>query len=111
MAISHLIKIREGCSYGGNNKSISIVYVFLCVLKIKYLLIDNEEDTDFRLIHDLTDKHELQLKNYHLKNISQRRNIDDWSGLKVKVMEVVCKPEETLTDDRIHELLEVIKRP
>ena len=111
ISISHLIKIREGCGWGGNRKSISIVYAFLCNLKIKYLLIDSEEHTDFRLIHDLTDKHKLQLKNYHLKNISQRRNIDDWSGLEAKVMEVVCKPEEKLDDDRIHELLEVIKTP
>lgn len=110
LPISHLIKIREGCGMGGNRKSISIVYAFLCDLRIKYLLVDNEEHTDFELIHQLASKHNINLKNYHLRNISQRRNIADWSGFNAKVMKVVFNEDESLNDDRINELLKIIKK-
>ena len=109
LRISHLIKICEGCGMGGNRKSISIVYAFFCDLSIKYLLVDHEEHTDFELIHHLANKHNLQLKNYHLRNISQKRNIADWSGFRAKVMKVVCNAEESLNDDRIREMLQIIK--
>ncbi|MBE7634092.1 DUF7663 domain-containing protein [Tenacibaculum finnmarkense] len=41
LPISHFIKVREGCGFGGNRKSISIVYAFLADLKTKYLLVDS----------------------------------------------------------------------
>ena len=38
--ISHFVKVREGCGFGGNKKSISIAYAFLSNFKTKYLLVE-----------------------------------------------------------------------
>ncbi|MCD8445151.1 DUF7663 domain-containing protein [Tenacibaculum finnmarkense] len=112
LPISHFIKVREGCGFGGNRKSISIVYAFLADLKTKYLLVDTEEHTDFYLIKHLARKHKIQFKNYDLKNISQRSNIANWSDFNVKVLQVVkvnCKESQSMDDNRIKELLGIIK--
>jgi hypothetical protein len=70
--ISHLIKVREGCGWGGNKKSISIAYAFLSALETQYVLIDREEDTDFALVESIKAKHKLTLLEYDLSRLSSR---------------------------------------
>lgn len=80
--ISFLVKVREGCGFGGNRKSISVVYAFLSVLKTKYILIDTEEHTDFEIINQLKKKHNLSPLEYELKKTGL---INSWSGFKVNI--------------------------
>lgn len=67
--ISHLVKVREGCGFGGGRKSISLAYAFLSTLNTQYLIADREEHTDFELIEELKNKHKLQLYDYTTETI------------------------------------------
>jgi hypothetical protein len=107
--LSHFIKVREGCAWGGNRKSISLAYAFLGELQVKYLLIDNEEHTDRELINTISQKHNINPKKYELKNASQRRNISNWSGLSVKVLDVILSPEDKLSNEDFEKILIKIK--
>lgn len=108
--LSHFIKVREGCGMGGNRKSISIVYAFLGELKVKHILVDSEEHTDKELINYISCKHDIIPIKYELKNPSQRRNIADWSGFSVKVLDVKLMTENSLTNDDLDEILNKIRR-
>jgi len=107
--LSHFIKVREGCAWGGNRKSISLAYAFLGELQVKYLLIDNEEHTDREIINTISQKHNINPKKYELKNASQRRNISSWSGLSVKVLDVILSPEDKLSNEDFEKILIKIK--
>jgi hypothetical protein len=83
--ISHFVKVREGCGFGGNRKSISIVYAFIAKLGIKYLFIDNEEHTDFELVNRIKRRYRVENCSCELNYIN---SIDNWSGNNVNVFEV-----------------------
>jgi hypothetical protein len=83
--VSHLVKVREGCGFGGNNKSIAIAYAFLSELRTQYLIIDTEEHTDFSLIRKIQRNYHLDLKKYSLLPLSV---LDPWSCFQVKVFAV-----------------------
>ena len=103
--LSHFIKVREGCGMGGNRKSISIAYAFLGELKVKHILVDNEEHTDKELINSISHKNNLRPIKYDLRNPSQRRNISDWSGLSVKVLDVILTHEAPLSNEDLDRIL------
>jgi hypothetical protein len=103
--LSHFIKVREGCGLGGNRKSISIAYAFLGELKVKHILIDNEEHTDKELINSITHKHNIRPIKFDLRNPSQRGIISDWSGYRVKVLDVTLTPEAPLSNEDLDRIL------
>jgi hypothetical protein len=107
--LSHFIKVREGCAWGGNRKSISIAFAFLGELKVKHILIDNEEHTDKELINSISHKHNLQPIKFDLKNAAQRRNIANWSGISVKVLDVILMPETSLNNEDLDRILQIIR--
>ncbi len=84
--ISHFVKVREGCGFGGNRKSISIVYAFIAKLGIKYLFIDNEENTDLELVNRIKIRHRVENCSCELEFII---SINNWSGFTVNIFEVV----------------------
>lgn len=104
ISISHLVKVREGCGFGGNRKSISLVYAFISNLKTKYLLVDSEEHTDFKVIHQLQHKHNISPLLYDL---IKTNSIDSWSGFYVNVFSVLHR-EEQLDDDKLSKILNII---
>lgn len=106
--VSHIVKVREGMAWGGNRKSISIGYAFLSRLNTRYLLIDNRVDIDFELLNNIRDKHQLDLKNFRLINVAQRRNIADWSGYSVTVMGVEILDDEH-SDEKFTINLDIIR--
>lgn len=108
--ISHLIKVREGCTYGGNEKSISVAYAFLGALNLKYILVDNEAEIDKELINQISQKHDLSPLNYTLKNSKKIYKINDWSGLIVRVFELYVTPKTILAENNLHEILKQIKK-
>jgi hypothetical protein len=109
ISLSHFIKVREGCGMGGNRKSISIAYAFLGELKVKHILVDNEEHTDRSLINSINIRHNIQPIKFELRNPAQRRNISDWSGLCVKVLDVILLPEDKLSNEDFEKILIKIK--
>jgi hypothetical protein len=109
ISLSHFIKVREGCGMGGNRKSISIAYAFLGELKVKHILVDNEEHTDRSLINSINIRHNIQPIKFELRNPSQRRDISDWSGFSVKVLDVILSPEDKLSNEDFEKILIKIK--
>lgn len=85
--ITHFVKVREGCGFGGNRKSISIAYAFIAKLGIKYLFVDNFNDnTDFELVDRIKRRHLIENCSCELNYIN---SIDSWSGFSVNVFEVL----------------------
>jgi hypothetical protein len=90
--ISHFVKVREGCGFGGNKKSISLVYPFLGILRAKHILVDDSVRIDNELVCSISKQLQINPVRYVLKNTS-KRNIYDWSGLRVKVFDVIIQNE------------------
>lgn len=95
--VSHIVKIREGCGFGGNRKSISLAYAFLSQLKTKYLVVDNEEHFDWELKRTFERRHRSSLKRFDLAKISE---LASWSGFQVQIFKVTHS-REPLTNERI----------
>lgn len=106
ISISHLIKVREGCGFGGNRKSISVAYAFLSLLKTKYLIVDTEEHTDFKIIHRLKTKHNISPLVYDL---DKQHLINSWSGFNVNVFSVSYRQQQ-LDDVGLKQVLNTITR-
>jgi hypothetical protein len=49
LRVSHLFKLREGCGFGGNRKSVAVVYGFLGLMGCRFLLCDQEVHFDWDL--------------------------------------------------------------
>jgi hypothetical protein len=84
--ISHLVKVREGCGFGGNRTSISFVYYLLSALQTQFLLVDNRLDGVLYLGQILKRKYNLFPLHYTPKQLSA---IPSWSGMHVKVFEII----------------------
>jgi hypothetical protein len=82
LRISHIVKVRDGCGFGGNRKSTSFVYAFLSVMKTKYLLIDTQVDFSISHLKFYVNKYNLDLFSYDLNHCAE---IISWSGFKVQV--------------------------
>ena len=84
--ISHFVKVREGCGFGGNKKSISIVYAFMAKLGIKYLFVDNEEHTDFQLIDKIRRRNRIGNISSDIQYVN---SIENWSNMLVNIYKVI----------------------
>jgi hypothetical protein len=62
------------------------------------------------LIKSISRKHDLQPRKYELKNISQRRDILDWSGYRVKVLDVVLTDNEKMSEEDLYKVIEIIRK-
>ena len=109
ISISHIVKVCEGMAWGGNKESISICYAFLSRLRTKYLLIDNRVDFNLRLIRVIRGKHSIELRNFKLINIADRRNVRNWSHRCVAVMRVEIL-DQLYTTKKFNENLELISK-
>lgn len=110
ISISHIVKVREGLGYGGNNKSITIAYAFLSNLKTQYLLVDDEGEPDPEVIIRIKNKHFLDFKNFNLINLPNRRNITGWSAYNVIVFQVENLLHEAYSDESFTNNLEIIRK-
>jgi len=101
--VTYIVKVREGCGYGGNRKSVSNIYPYFSVLKTEYLIADDkilfdESDLDMAL--------RKKLRNYELIELKPNRPINPmirWSDFQVHVYKVEIK-EGLLTKERIEEI-------
>jgi len=86
ITITHFVKVRGGCGFGGNRKCISVFYSLLGHVGVKYLLVDNEIHY-CRITHD---KMALNIMNHHKRyKLSNIGTTLSWSGYKVKAFEVI----------------------
>ena len=118
--ISHIVKVREGCGFGGNKKSITLAFAFFSVLNTKYLITDYEVHfypwEDAELIEEIAENSCLNLKtdlkDYELEELRPIRQITNpiiWSDRHVKIYKVTNK-EKPLTLSRIKEILKPIEQ-
>lgn len=56
LSVTHLVKVRQGCGFGGCRKCISMLYALLANIGIKYLLIDEEIWFDLPSHHRLASR-------------------------------------------------------
>jgi len=87
--VSHLVKVCEGCGFGGCRTSISCVYAWLGSLGTEYLLVDDEIHF-CRVTHDgLAARFGPNQENYTLEPLAL---IGRWSGFRVRAFRVA--PDE-----------------
>jgi hypothetical protein len=96
ISITHMVKVREGCGFGGNRKSITIAYAFAPRIGFKYLFIDSETHTDFSLTAQLALKISNPLSCFDIQLITI---IGEWSGFQVNLFRVDCCDDSKQEDD------------
>lgn len=104
LRISHLVKIREGCGFGGNRKSISVVYSLLAHIGVRYLLVDDE-------IHYCRETHARIARTFRIDHpgftLEHLAGPNKWSGFEANVFRV--NPSGTfLTRDSLNDILRTI---
>jgi hypothetical protein len=89
LAITHFVKVRQGCGFGGCRKCISVFYSLLANAGVKYLLVDGEvhycQETHARLASQFHIMH----KNYKLLSIGIPLK---WSDYRVRAFKVEPLP-------------------
>lgn len=89
LPITHFVKVRQGCGFGGCRKCISVFYSLLANIGVKYLLVDAEVHYCHETHAQLSRRFLIRHKNYKLMTIGTRLN---WSGYYVKAYKVVTTP-------------------
>lgn len=88
LKITHFIKIREGCGFGGNRKSITAIYSLLGNLGVKWLIVDGE-------IHYCSMTHDRISRDFHI--FPQRFSLQPigselhWSGYYTRAFKVISE--------------------
>jgi len=83
VSISHIVKVREGMGFGGNNRCISIAYGYLANMDTRYLLADTEVHLDNQLFSRMSEKRPAH--NYALTPVA---HIPRWSYWDVNVFSI-----------------------
>ncbi len=106
LAITHFVKVRQGCGFGGCRKCISVFYSLLANVGVKYLLVDGEvhycQETHARLAC----RFQIMHKNYKLVSIGIRLK---WSDYRVRVFKIEPLPGY-LTNETFNANLALISR-
>ena len=106
ISISHIVKVCEGCGFGGNAMSISLAYAFLSILNTKYLIIDTEEHTNFELIDQLKRKHRI---NPFCYNLQAQNPINPWS--EERSVNVFSVSYPVMDNECLQKILKKIRNP
>jgi hypothetical protein len=94
--ISHFVKIREGCSFGGNRNSITMFYSLLGNLSVNYLLVDNEIHYNRKIHDEISSRFQIDHNSFKLKMLNI---ISSWSGFSTKIFKVIpCEGKLTQSD-------------
>jgi len=108
--VAYMVKVREGCGFGGNGKSVSNIYPYFPVVKTEYLIADDEIHFDE---NDLDMALKEKLRNYELIELKPNRQINPptikWSDFQVHVYKVEVK-EGLLRKKRIEEILSSMRK-
>jgi hypothetical protein len=107
--LSHFIKVKEGCGYGGCKKSISVIYYFLGDLNVKHIFVDDRVFVDDQIIKEIQSQYKLKPVKYYFSNSRVKRAIADWSGFTIKILDVIISTDETLSDDDFNAILKTLQ--
>ena len=89
LLITHFVKVRQGCGFGGCRKCISVIYSLLVNIGVQYLLVDAEVWYDLPIHHKLARKNSIQHRNYRLHRIGIPLR---WSDYHVRAFRVELLP-------------------
>lgn len=118
LKITHFVKVRQGCGFGGCKKCISVFYSLLGNIGVKYLLVDDEVHYS-PITHDkMAFKWGITHKNFKITSIPRvnryshwgklmPENFMSWSQLGASVFKVEALPGE-LTQQGLFDILSVI---
>lgn len=105
LPLTHFVKVREGCGFGGCRNCISVIYSLLGNIGVKYLLVDGEIHYS-RSIHDaIAMRWNINHKNIKLTKLNDIRI--HWSSYTVNVFKIESL-EDDLTKDGLDEILQTI---
>lgn len=102
LPVSHFFKLREGCGFGGNRKSISVAYGFLGQMGCRYLLADEEIHFDQRLLESLYGDEDPEA--FSLDEIAQ---VGWLSGFEMTLFEVDSAPGSCHSEMLAHALQKI----
>ena len=80
-----MVKVREGCGFGGNRMSVTQVYYLLSRIGLKYLINDTEIHWSEEVIENLIRMSVKIPKPYTLNQIG---SFENWSGFNVFINKV-----------------------
>jgi hypothetical protein len=106
LAITHFVKVRQGCGFGGCRKCVSVFYSLLANIGVKYLLVDAEVWFDLPTHHRLALRHRIKHKNYRLDRIGVPLR---WSDYHVQAFRVEPLPGN-LNNDSLNASLAAINK-
>jgi len=106
LAITHFVKVRQGCGCGGCRKCISVFYSLLANIGVKYLLVDAEVHYCFKTHHKLALRNNISHQNYQLQRIGIPLR---WSDYHVRAFHVIPQPGK-LNNDSFNASLAAINR-
>lgn len=86
ISIDCLVKVREGCGFGGNKKSITLAYGMLSALGTTTLCVDDEGKVDMPLLYELASRNRLTLNACTITEIKSLMPL--WSGMHVRLFSV-----------------------
>ena len=97
-----MVKVREGCGFGGNRMSITQVYFLLSYINLKYLINDTEIHWNKQVINMLIEMSSKMPKPYTLTEVHR---FDNWSNFTVLVNKLNYTNSDNidLTIERIRE--------
>ena len=90
LQITHLFKVREGCSFGGNRKSVTLVYGFLDLMGCRFLVADQYVRCDWQLFSWYRSKYAR--RNAGAFRLRKLGPIDNLSGFEVQAFLVKTAP-------------------
>jgi hypothetical protein len=104
LAITHFVKVREGCGFGGCRKSISVFFSMLANVGVRYLLVDNEVHYCPATHDRVARQNGIKHQNYRVVPIGIPLR---WSGFDVRAFRVERLPGE-LTNRTFNQNLALI---
>lgn len=96
LTVSHFVKVREGCAFGGCRQSISVFYSLLGELNVEFLLVDDEISYSKKIHDKIARRFNINHTKYEIEKLN---DITKWSGLPVKVFKVAHNDELMTAED------------
>jgi len=104
LAITHFVKVREGCGFGGCKLSISVFYSLLATLGTRFLFVDDEVHYS-RIQHDhIARRFRVDHRDYSLRRVGPPVR---WSDFDVTPFAVESR-DGSLTPQSLEQSLDVL---
>ena len=85
LSITHFVKVRQGCGFGGCYCCISVFYSLLGYIGVNYLIVDEEIHYSRRMHDSIALRWNIQHKAFRLMPVGEPMS---WSGYTVRIIKV-----------------------